>query len=304
MIFSKPSDTLDDKHIAALASLAELFPDAELSDLRSALSRSKWNVETAANLLFAPNKGKAKRSIQDFFTAKVAEAGSEQTAQPAAEKPSPRKSFFAPRVATSSTVESKPEPELTLVTADVSDEKNALSALSWKEGAAPKKARNTFHNVVLNTPELVALHVPSCSFHADFLPPDLADAILRYMMSESKTWSVPKYVIFEKETESAHTSATYITNRQEIPKEEGIVFGGRYLSDVRDCTPDMVRAKSLIEAKVNELMTKREKHRLEFQGPWSCNTVLCNSYIGPDSGVGPHTDRMTHLGEFRNDASL
>jgi hypothetical protein len=178
----------DDSNIAALELLSELFPDRPLEELYDALAKAKWNSETAANALLLPKPKPGKRSIKDFFGGQAAKE----------EKPveSPRRSFFTPPT--------KDGP------ANSPERKSVLDALSWKEGAEPKKARQVYYNVVLNTAELVALHMPSCTIHPNFLPDELADSILRFMISdsESKSWKVPSYVIFDKDVSSSHTSAT------------------------------------------------------------------------------------------------
>ncbi|KAI9028593.1 hypothetical protein DFJ74DRAFT_659404 [Hyaloraphidium curvatum] len=284
-----------DARAAALESLKSVLPGEPEAVLLAALERARGNVDLAASALFARPKLPLKRSIAEYFgSADTAKAPEKSHST----KPEPRSAVFTnPEARAAETAEGEAETT-----------KSALEALQWKEGAAPKKARNTFTNVILDTPELVRTHVPSLSIHHDFLPPDLADSILRFMMKESQTWQTPRYIIFERETESPHRSATYVTNFDEIraqkQEDAGLFFGGRYLSDVRRCTDDLVRAKFLIEEKVNDLMKGRERHRLEIKGPWSVNTVLANSYLDDQSGVGPHTDRLTHIGPRPTIASL
>lgn len=288
----------DEGRIVAMETLVACLPDEPLQAIYAALERAKWDVDVAANALISRPKATGKRSIADFFSSQGSQ--NEPAAKQRAQKP-----FFS----------RDPAPLASTEAVEVPNDRNALLQLSWKPGVDKKKPRNTYYNLILDTPELLATHVPSCSLFPNFLPEELADSILAFMCKESTTWEVPSYVIFEREVHSSHTSATYVTNYDELlpssssphelrTSQAGLVFGGRYLSDVRRCTPELVQAKMLIEAKVNELMNQRERHRLEVQGPWTINTVLANSYPDEQSGVGPHTDRMTHIGPRPTIASL
>jgi hypothetical protein len=101
------------------------------------------------------------------------------------------------------------------------------------------------------------------------------------------------------------SNISYVTNFEQVQQaDKGLVFGGRYLPDVRRATPDLIAAKILIEKQVNDLLCKRPRHPLELQGDWNVNTVLANSYRDADSSVGFHTDRMTHIGPRPTIASL
>jgi len=86
-----------------------------------------------------------------------------------------------------------------------------------------KKGR-TLH---LYSPGDVEAHTP-CTLIHNFLPVEIADAVLKELMEEVATFTKDKFRLFEREVESPHTSRFYVDTWDELEQHKTEVgLGGR-----------------------------------------------------------------------------
>lgn len=161
-----------------------------------------------------------------------------------------------------------------------------------------------------------------CTLHTSFLPSDLANEILQELLLESKSFppkgsKETRFTLFggEKEVWSRHTSGFFVRKKDTLEQEWAEGRGG-YLyngisaehTGVRTYTAAMEKATTLVETKVNSLITARWKSdgRKPYESPvpWTTNAAFVNCYDGGGENVGWHTDQLTYLGPMTTIAGL
>ncbi|KAI9100973.1 hypothetical protein DFS34DRAFT_578036 [Phlyctochytrium arcticum] len=210
---------------------------------------------------------------------------------------------------------------------NVLNQKNAFDILrtssskpsAWRTPLPPKTL----------TAQTIALHLP-CELFLNFLPDDLAWNLLGRMVDEAQSWRVRKFVLFDREVESPHTTSLY-TNTPTLtlnqandsapsdeqpdmdkgsPPKVDFYYSGKKTTDVRPIFPDLARARDLVTEHINRRFEERasqlgiHRHPDEIVGRWEPNIVLGNCYKGADAGVGAHNDRMTYTGPRATIGSL
>ncbi|RYP36449.1 hypothetical protein DL767_003412 [Monosporascus sp. MG133] len=172
---------------------------------------------------------------------------------------------------------------------------------------SPKKAKllskkgATLH---LYDPVDIAEHTP-CSIIHNFLPQEEANALLREMLEESKTFEKDTFKLFDNVVSSPHTSTFYVETQAELDTQKHEYFyNGARITDVRRITPQLLRVKSRVQEAVNAEIQHRintkypngQKLRFQSPDPWSPNAAFVNCYDGPQESVGYHSDHLTYLG--------
>lgn len=184
----------------------------------------------------------------------------------------------------------------------------------------------------LYDPADVDAHTP-CTLVHNFLPPEMANDLLREMLAEAKTFGPPyRFKLFDQVVSSPHTSRLYLASSSEAaaaataaedsgdsldaearntdPFElttethDGYRYNGSRLPDVRAITPHMARVRPLVEEAVNRAIQQRITthypggHKLRYQSPgrWQPNAAFVNCYDGGQQSVGWHSDHLTYLG--------
>ncbi|KAJ3281465.1 hypothetical protein HK104_011460 [Borealophlyctis nickersoniae] len=275
-----------------LAVLMTVFESVDPQKLAAALAENDGDVDKTVNALLAPspaahptNPKQKKRavSITNFF-------------DPTSSK---RRAADTPST-TAQTSPSFPSPVSTSPSAS-EPLKNAFEILRNSpqvEGPLPPKQL---------TASSISEHVP-CELIYDALPKELADVLLGRMLQEAESWEIHRFVLFEKEVASPHTSSFYTEpvpahsssaeTGDSLPDTE-YYYGGRKQADVRIMPPEAARARDIVEQIVNERMDARDggkRHEAEIVGRWKANVVLGNCYRGGAQAVGPHMDKLTYLG--------
>ncbi|KAK0252239.1 hypothetical protein B0A54_16075 [Friedmanniomyces endolithicus] len=156
----------------------------------------------------------------------------------------------------------------------------------------------------LYTPEDVESHTP-CSIIHNFLPKDVADALLRELLIEAPSFTKDTFQLFDRTVESPHSMRFYVDSVDEAQEQKTkYVYNGSYIADVAQTTPEMLKVSALVRAVVNEEIQHRTRRfhpngqKLKFQSPeeWQPNASFVNSYDGPKESVGYHSDQLTYLG--------
>lgn len=162
-----------------------------------------------------------------------------------------------------------------------------------------KKGR-TLH---LFRPEDIAAHTP-CSIVHNFLPPDLANALLEELLPEVPSFTSATFRLFDNVVKSPHTASFYVDPKMLEEQRHTYLYNGSYLSDVRELLPVTRQVSSLVRDVVNTEINARIKshypngQKLKYQSPheWQPNAAFVNCYDGPAQSVGYHSDQLSYLG--------
>ncbi|KAK3724521.1 hypothetical protein LTR37_001145 [Vermiconidia calcicola] len=175
-----------------------------------------------------------------------------------------------------------------------------------KEGVIPsvkpltKKGR-TLH---LYSPEDVENHTP-CSIIHNFLPTEVADALLQELLGEAPTFKRDKFQMFERAVESPHTVRLYVDSYSEIEEQNAqYTYNGGLVGNIGKTPTQLLKASALVQDTVNKEAQRRISHfqpngeKLKFQSPdeWRPNASFVNCYNGGQESVGWHSDHLTYLG--------
>lgn len=168
-------------------------------------------------------------------------------------------------------------------------------------GSLTKKGK-TLH---LYSPKDVETHTP-CSIIHNFLPNDAADALLRELLDESSRYNRNEFQMFERTVTTGHTWKMYVDTEDEVERQQkGLAYDGTDAAiNVKQTTPELLKASALVKAAVNKEVARRTRDyqpggkKLKFQSPddWEPNAALVNCYNGPKEGMGFHTDTLTNIG--------
>ena len=169
-----------------------------------------------------------------------------------------------------------------------------------KRLAGPRKGQ-TLH---LYDPADIAALTP-CTLIPNFLPPALANSLLRELLDESVSFGRTSFKLFDNVVSSPHTACFFVEDDAARDARAEYYYNGAKLDDVRLITPELAKVKPLVCDAVNHEVVKRVKERypggvkLKFQphpGNWAPNSAFVNCYNGPQQSVGWHTDQLTYLG--------
>ena len=156
----------------------------------------------------------------------------------------------------------------------------------------------------LYTPEDVATHTP-CSIIHNFLPKELANALLEELLPEVATFSKATFKLFDNVVQSPHTASFYVEDvALRNAQNSSYLYNGSNLDDVREILPRMREVSNIVKEAVNTEIEKRirthypEGKKLKFQSPqlWQPNAAFVNCYDGPQQYVGFHSDQLSYLG--------
>ncbi|KAB8345885.1 hypothetical protein FH972_022940 [Carpinus fangiana] len=276
-----------------LALLESLHPDLSLNTLLNALLTENGSVASASALL-----GPVRSMPREVPTT------------PLAAQTSPSK-----------------KPTFGRYQASIANYVGASGLLKSPSKSSTKKGR-TLH---LYTPESIVANTP-CTLVPNFLPPDLADDLLRELLDESPTFTRDKFKLFDKVVTSPHTNAFYVDAEAtrtgayamnfEDQTQDGSLgkgkqpenksnevshsfyYNGAALPSVRTSTPVMATVSRIVQDRVNaEIQSWTTDHcpggvKLKHQSPkeWRPNTAFVNCYDGGKESVGYHADQLSYLG--------
>ena len=171
-------------------------------------------------------------------------------------------------------------------------------------GSAKKPLVKKGQTLYLYAPEDIEAHTP-CSIIHNFLPRDQADALTQELVAEAPSYNNIEFQLFDRVVQSPHTFCFYVNSLAEAEQQKTeYIYDGRKVDDVRQSTPEMLRACPQVEEAVNREIARRIRdfypggQKLKFQTarPWKANTAFVNCYDGPKECVGYHADQLTYLG--------
>ena len=184
------------------------------------------------------------------------------------------------------------------------------SALPFKsENTSPSKYASqpltrkgkTLH---LYTPEDIAKHTP-CSIIHNFLPSDLANALLQELLAEVPSYESIQFKIFETVVKSPHTACFYVDSLADIQRQRSeYYYNGNDLGDIRQILPVMRQVSALVRDAVNKAIVVRTRdfypdgRKLKYQSSkqWQPNAAFVNCYDGGAQHVGYHSDQLSYVG--------
>ena len=171
-------------------------------------------------------------------------------------------------------------------------------------GPAAKPLTRKGKTLHLYSSEDIDAHTP-CSIIHNFLPAELANALLSELLTEAPTFGRASFKLFDNVVQSPHSASFYVSSLKEVHTQKTeYLYNGSYLSDVRQISPLMKEVSELVKDAVNAEIQKRIKdhypkgEKLRFQSPkqWQPNAAFVNCYAGPKESVGYHSDQLTYLG--------
>ncbi|KAK9239470.1 hypothetical protein V1525DRAFT_398180 [Lipomyces kononenkoae] len=176
---------------------------------------------------------------------------------------------------------------------------------SRRLGRETQSTTNIVHNKVVHlyTHASVVSSTP-CTFHPFFLPPDLADSLLRQLLDDSIHWRPNQFRLFNREVTSPHTTSFYVNPQHFNEFKDSYRYNGAIIKDVRPFNDTMIQVQKLVEDAVNTELKKRGYQHFQHKGKWVADVAFCNRYNGPGESVGYHSDRLTYLGPMPVIASL
>jgi hypothetical protein len=175
---------------------------------------------------------------------------------------------------------------------------------SKKAGRATMTLTKKGKTLYLYTPEDIAAHAP-CSIIHNFLPKDLANALLQELLPEAATFSKATFRLFDNVVQSPHTASFYVEDLAlRDAQKSSYLYNGSNLDDVREILPKMREVSELVKDAVNtEIQQRIRTHypdgkKLKYQCPlaWQPNAAFVNCYDGPQQHVGYHSDQLSYLG--------
>jgi alkylated DNA repair dioxygenase AlkB len=176
-----------------------------------------------------------------------------------------------------------------------------------EDQTSPKKPKTltkkgkTLH---LYDPADIAAHTP-CSIIHNFLPPELATALLLELLPEISTYQSATFKLFDNVVKSPHAACFYVNDLAERERQRTeYLYNGSNLDDVRAILPEMRKVSDLVEEAVNQEIQKRIKEhypdgkKLKYQCPaaWKPNAAFVNCYDTGKQSVGYHSDQLSYLG--------
>ena len=168
----------------------------------------------------------------------------------------------------------------------------------------PKPLTRKGQTLHLYSPADITNHTP-CSIIHNFLPPSVADALLRELLLEAPSFSKQAFKLFDNVVTSPHSMSFYVDSLEEAKEQQTeYVYNGSYINDVRQITPKMREVKARVQEAVNAEIATRirdfypEGKKLKYQSPepWVPNAAFVNCYAGGAESVGYHSDQLTYLG--------
>ncbi|GAA6009472.1 uncharacterized protein JCM10292_003895 [Rhodotorula paludigena] len=187
------------------------------------------------------------------------------------------------------------------------------------EPSAPASTHVNLPPLTLSSPELVARHTDGLvTLVENALPVELASRLYVKMVRENEgkgegdqPWQQNKWYLVDREVTSPHTSCFYRELPAKLDSASGYDAAGfdEYWYNgvkrtARPFTADQDEARQLVGEFVRVLLKDRDKHELEWDGPWQPNVAVANCYKGSKESVGFHSDVLQYLGPYPTIASL
>ncbi|KWU43258.1 hypothetical protein RHOSPDRAFT_19812 [Rhodotorula sp. JG-1b] len=317
----------------AVETLSQLFPHRSRADLTRYLAASQNNVERAFAAIERGSldhggasrsdgaRKKRKRTRSDVDAGRI---GAWLAPPPLPRKTSEDSAVLVLDDSDSDAAAGPPPPLATRRDAGPAV-KSAFDLLKHPGDRATTTTTASHVNLpplTLRTADMVAKHTGGLvTLVENALPPEIASRLYVKMVKESlgegegeNPWQPNKWYLVDREVTSPHTSCFYRSLPEQMSTETGYDAAGFDESatywyngtkrTARAFTSDQEEARLLVREFVRVLLEGRERHPLEYEGPWDPNVAVANCYRGSKESVGFHSDVLQYLGPFPTIASL
>lgn len=150
--------------------------------------------------------------------------------------------------------------------------------------------------IILNTVEEVELYLsPYVSFHKSFLPSDLADRILRYLLTQKDKVSPNEFYLFDNLCKANHSLGFFHTPNI-TSAYQNLVYNGK------KNTPNLYNdifeeVSAFVKNYMNNKIIPSTK-RMPYQSTevWNSDVCIVNYYEKLSNNLDWHSDRMSHIG--------
>lgn len=150
--------------------------------------------------------------------------------------------------------------------------------------------------ITLNTADEVEQHLaPYVSFHKSFLPTDLADRTLGYLVTQTDKVSPNEFYLFDNLCKANHSLGFFHTPNLNSVYENLIYNGKKSVSNLYK--EEFEEVSLFVKNFMNNKIIPKVK-RLPFQSTesWNSDVCLVNYYEKLSNNLEWHSDRMSHIG--------
>lgn len=158
--------------------------------------------------------------------------------------------------------------------------------------------------ITLNTMEEVEQHLsPYVSFHKSFLPPDLANRILKYLMTQTDKVTSHEFYLFDKLCKANHSLGFFHSPNLDTVYED-LIYNGKK-STLNSYNKDFEDVSKYLKDFMNKKIIPNVK-RLPFQSTemWNSDACVVNYFERLSNNLDWHSDRMSHIGPHNFIASI
>lgn len=172
-----------------------------------------------------------------------------------------------------------------------------------KPVATDTRTKTSKRAIELHTKEDIESNIKYLTYHEDVLPKELANSLLKHLMSERKGFLPYEFHLFGNKCYSNHTSKFYSSD-QAIAEGKNKVYYNNRRSTVHEYDDLLKMTQILIEDLVNDTIKKFEAFPFQIVSPnWKGDVVLVNRYEKEEHLLW-HSDRLTSIGPLPIIASL
>ncbi|ODV96760.1 hypothetical protein PACTADRAFT_48574 [Pachysolen tannophilus NRRL Y-2460] len=160
--------------------------------------------------------------------------------------------------------------------------------------------------ITLYTKEDIEATIPYVTFHKNFLPPEIADNALRYILQPEHHLKENEFYLFDNKCKSSHKSGIFsnpdpfITNL----RTNRVFYDGKEVKNFNSYNNDMGIIQVLIENLMEELNSTRQKLSPFQPTEWKGDVCVVNRYDTKQDHLDWHSDKLTNMGPLPTIASL
>lgn len=159
--------------------------------------------------------------------------------------------------------------------------------------------------IQLYTPEDVSAHLgPFVSLYRNFLPKELSNLILEYLMSKRTELSPNKFYLFDNWCQANHDLGFFHDRKYANDKYRQLIYNGKHHREINTYGDELTQAAQLVNDFINDIITKSKRLPFESKEQWSCDVCVVNYYERMSNNLDWHSDRLSHIGPHNYIASI
>lgn len=160
--------------------------------------------------------------------------------------------------------------------------------------------------IQLYTPEDVTAHLgPYVSLYRNFLPLDLSNLILEFLMSKRDRLAPNKFFLFDSWCVANHSLGLFHDRKYKDEKYQQLIYNGKSHTKINQFDEELSRAANFVNEFINEKIIPSSSP-LPFQSKekWTCDVCVVNYYEHMSNNLDWHSDRLSHIGPHNYIASI